>query len=263
MDQRTSRRSPSPRYGLKTPKKQDGFLHLLLFYILPFLVFNGLLFFFMTTKPSITITVATPNDYQNTSAEIEVRSILPIKSMVTTQESVELELEKVSRGHYTAAITHNGVIEVTVVGLNGMTAAAYEPVDVLDESPPSIGEDFSIEEGILTFTVEDSQSGVDFNSIRGTASDGTAVSPLSVNKSTGQVSFEMDSNGLTVHASDMCGNAFQTSFYPEGHQMITTEEDGSQGTAAESGNVSPEQTESSESSESSGTGQGSGVTILN
>ena len=50
MNQRTSRRSPSPRYGFKTPKKQDGFLHLLLFYILPFLVFNGLLFFFMTTQ---------------------------------------------------------------------------------------------------------------------------------------------------------------------------------------------------------------------
>ena len=260
MNQRTSRRSPSPRYGFKTPKKQDGFLHLLLFYILPFLVFNGLLFFFMTTKPSITITVATPNDYQHTTAEIEISSVLPLKSIVTTQESAELELEEVSRGHYTADITHNGVIEITVVGLNGMTASAYEPVDVLDESPPSINEDFSIESGILTFTIEDSQSGVDFNSIRGTASDGTAVVPVSVNKSTGQVSFEMDSNGLTIHASDMCGNAFQASFNPESHQVVTSEEENSH-ESSDSSETTEQTAESSE--ESSSSSSSSSITIRN
>ena len=262
MDQRTSRRSPSPRYGFQTPKKQDGFLHLLLFYILPFLVFNGLLFFFMTTKPSITITVATSKDYQNTTAEIEVRSILPVKSMVSTQESADLQLEKVSRGHYTAALTKNGVIEVTVVGLNGMTAAAYEPVDVLDESPPSIGEDFTIEDGVLTFTIEDSQSGVDFNSLRATASDGSSAAPLSVNKSTGEVSFEMDSNGLTIHGADLCGNAFQASFNPENHQVVTAEEETSP-ESAQTGNAETSAAETEEASAPSGEGHSSGVTILN
>ena len=66
----------------------------------------------------------------------------------------------------------NGVIEITVASINGMVAAAYEPVDILDELPPSINEDFTIEDNVLTFTIEDSQSGVDFNSISGTTAMG-------------------------------------------------------------------------------------------
>ncbi len=228
MNQRQRRRSPAPRYGMKSSKKQSDFVHLLLFYILPFVVFNGLLFFFMTTKPKVSISVAAPKDYTSTTAEIEVSSILPIKSMVVTQESVEIQLEKTSRGHYTAAITANGVLEVSVVGFNGMTAAAYEPIDVLDDTPPSINEDFVIEDGILTFTIEDSQSGVDFTTIRATASDGTSVSPLSVDKNTNKVSFEMDSNGLTIHASDMCGNAVQAGFNTDTHEVVQTEEGGAE-----------------------------------
>ena len=48
MDYRSSGRTSSSNYGYKSPKKQDDFLHVLLFYILPFIVFNGLLFFLLT-----------------------------------------------------------------------------------------------------------------------------------------------------------------------------------------------------------------------
>ena len=85
MDYRSSGRTSSPRYGYKSPKKQDDFLHVLLFYIIPFIVFNGLLFFLLTTKPKVEITIGTTKDYKTTSAEISVKSFLPVKSMISTR----------------------------------------------------------------------------------------------------------------------------------------------------------------------------------
>lgn len=221
MDYRSSSRTSAPRYGYKSPKKQDDFLHVLLFYVVPFIVFNGLLFFLLTTKPKVEIAVGTTKDYKTTSAEITVKSFLPIKSMVSTQESAELPLEKTGRGKYTAAINKNGVIEITVASLNGMITAAYEPVDILDDLPPSINEDFTIEDNILTFTIEDSQSGVDFNSITATTAMGVPVTP-SIDKSNSKISFEIDSTGLTVYASDMCGNATQANFNPTSNDMTVS-----------------------------------------
>ncbi len=211
MEQRTARRTSTPRYGYKAPQKQDDFLHVLLFYIIPFIVFNSLLFFLLTAKPKVEITVGTTKDYKTTSVSITVKSLLPIKSMVTTQESAPLELEETGRGKYTAAINKNGVIEVTVACINGMITASYEPVDILDELPPSISEDFTIEDNILTFTIEDSQSGVDFTSISATTAMGTPVPPT-IDKINNKVSFEIDATGLTVYAEDMCGNATQANF---------------------------------------------------
>ena len=221
MDYRSSSRTSAPRYGYKSPKKQDDFLHILLFYVVPFIVFNGLLFFLLTTKPKVEIAVGSTKDYKTTSAEITVKSFLPIKSMVSTQESAELPLEKTGRGKYTAAINKNGVIEITVASINGMITAAYEPVDILDDLPPSINEDFTIEDNILTFTIEDSQSGVDFNSITATTAMGVPVTP-SIDKSNSEISFEIDSTGLTVYASDMCGNATQASFNPTSNDMTVS-----------------------------------------
>lgn len=221
MDYRSSSRTSAPRYGYKSPKKQDDFLHVLLFYVVPFIVFNGLLFFLLTTKPKVEIAVGTTKDYKTTSAEITVKSFLPIKSIVSTQESAELPLEKTGRGKYTAAINKNGVIEIMVASLNGMITAAYEPVDILDDLPPSINEDFTIEDNILTFTIEDSQSGVDFNSITATTAMGVPVTP-SIDKSNSKISFEIDSTGLTVYASDMCGNATQANFNPTSNDMTVS-----------------------------------------
>ena len=253
MDYRSSGRTSSSNYGYKSPKKQDDFLHVLLFYILPFIVFNGLLFFLLTTKPKVEITVGTTKDYKTTSVDVTVKSFLPLKSMVSTQESVELPLEKTGRGTYTAAIDKNGVIEVTVSSTNGMVAAAYEPVDILDDLPPSINEDF---------TIEDSQSGVDFSSISGTTAMGTPVTPT-IDKSNGKISFEIDATGLTVYAADMCGNATQANFNMTSNDMTISGGTENQVPAESqaSGSVSPESPSEETSSSKETSSQPPSITI--
>ena len=138
-----------------------------------------------------------------------------------------------------------------MASINGMIAAAYEPVDILDDLPPSINEEFTIEDNILTFTIEDSQSGVDFNSITATTAMGVPVTPT-IDKSNSKISFEIDSTGLTVYASDMCGNATQANFNPTSNDM-TVSGGTSEGTSSEQAPSQEQETASKPNSSSTET----------
>ena len=138
----------------------------LLFYILPYLVINGLIFFVVTATPDINLNVAETDDYQNTQVEFEVKSILPISEMTVQMESVDVPYTETSRHHYISDISHNGMFYVTVKSWNGMQTTNYVNVSVLDDTAPSIDEETcNIANGYLTFVIEDSQSGVDYDSI--------------------------------------------------------------------------------------------------
>lgn len=68
------------------------------------------------------------------------------------------------------------------------------------------------EDGLLSFTVIDTQSGIDYSSIFAQTSAGQQTLPLSVDKATGRVTFQMDPNGLSVTVRDMSGNEYLTTF---------------------------------------------------
>lgn len=135
-----------------------------------------------------------------------------------TLDGEPLTLTKRKKRTYTATAYKNGSIEVNIRNLNGMTATAFEHVNVLDDNPPSM-ENASIADGVLTLTVTDSQAGVNFDSIYALDSSNERVEPLSVNRSTNTVSYEMDSAGLQVFAQDRAGN--------EVHGSFTTRKEGS------------------------------------
>lgn len=92
-----------------------------------------------------------------------------------------------------------------------MALLEYERIDILDDEPPII-EDYTAEDGLLSFTIMDTQSGVDYSSIHAQTSSGQAVVPLSVDKSNGRVIFQMAFDSLTVSAKDMTGNEYLTTF---------------------------------------------------
>ena len=53
---------------------------------------------------------------------------------------------------------------------------------------------------------------MDFETIYAVDSEGDHVFPISQDRSAGEVKFEMDSMGLTLHASDFTGNELQVTF---------------------------------------------------
>ncbi len=189
----------------------DGFLHILLFYILPFLVFNGILFVCVTATPKLTLEVADTNDYLTTEATLKINSWFPTKAITVNLDGEVLELGEPKKRTYTIPIYKNGLLEANVTNINGMVAAEFVQISILDDLTPTI-EDAQIADGIVTLTITDSQSGVNFDSIYAVNSKNEQVVPLSVNRETNTLSYEMDPAGLQVFAQDRAGNEVRGSF---------------------------------------------------
>lgn len=203
-------------YHHSRPYPSDHIIHsdllgLLLFYILPFLIVNGILFFLVTTMPKYELVVEGTNDYRTTDITFTIKSSMPLKETTIKLDSQPLDLVKIGKKKYKATITHNGSLEIYMVNFNRMALLEYEHIDILDDEPPTI-EDYSSEDGILSFTIADTQSGVDFSSIRATSSTGGTLLPLAVDKASGKISFAMNASSITVSAKDRSGNEFLTTF---------------------------------------------------
>lgn len=91
--QRSSYRSN--RSGKKFRQKPSSDTsNLFLFYILPFIVFNGILFYCITATPKITLNIQESNDYLTTEASMVIESWFPTKSISLNMDGEELEPEK-------------------------------------------------------------------------------------------------------------------------------------------------------------------------
>ena len=180
----------------------------LLFFVLPYLVINGLIFFFVTATPDVDISVKDTSDYQTTQVEFKINTILPVKELTVQMESEPLEYTETGRNSYICDVYQNGMVYVTVKSINGMQTNNYVNVSVLDDTAPSIDEESCvITGGNLTFTISDSQSGVDFESIYGIYDGGKEVKPTRIDQSSGSVTIPMYSDSIELHFEDMVGNA--------------------------------------------------------
>jgi hypothetical protein len=202
-------RAEMERYRKKT--YHDGFFHVLFFYILPFLIVNAIIFLLVTSTPKISLTVADTDDYLTTQATLTIDSWFPTKSVTANLDGEELDLGKPHKRSYKVVITKNGLLEVNVENLNGMALSQYEHIDILDDNPPSI-ENAYVEDGIVTLTFTDSQSGINSESVYALNSNGDQVTPIEADRETNTFSFEMDPAGLVVHGQDRAGNEVQGTF---------------------------------------------------
>src|SRR5699024_8981898 len=161
-----------------------------------------LIFFLVTAKPKYELTVGETHDYQTTDITFSITSHMPLKTVTITMDSQPLDLVKTGNKTYQATISKNGILEIYMENFNGMAIYGYEMIDILDNESPDLTS-YQVENGVLTFTVSDSQSGVDFDSIHGTTDSGQTVAPLSVDRSSSTVQFQLGSQGLTVSIKDM------------------------------------------------------------
>lgn len=208
--------------GYRRDNGKGGFLSVLLFYVLPFIVFNGIIFLLVTTRPKAEITIGESSDYITTTMELKVKSLLPIKTMEVSLDSSPIELTKAGKKTYKATLTNNGMLEVKLIGLNKMKAVMYEQVNVLDDTPPAI-KDKVLENNILSFRLEDTQSGVDYSSISASDEDKTDILPLSIDRSTGLVTFEIEKENIAITAKDKIDNELHVTFTPQGESFEEAE----------------------------------------
>ena len=234
-----SKRTSYPRTNRYRKKQSNDWVTVLLFYVLPFLVVNAIIFFCATTRPKVVIETADTTDYLSTEVTVTIKSWFPTKDIQFSMEGEELTAEKGKKRTYTMTITKNGAIEATVTNINGMSTTEFEHVNVLDEAKPNV-ENTSIADGIVTFTVTDSQSGVNFDSIYAENSRGERLAPLAVDRSTSTLSFEMDPDGLHVYAQDKAGNEVLANFTSHKEGEVERLEGGVEETEEETGGIEGE-----------------------
>ncbi|MFW6679659.1 hypothetical protein ACOAOT_18675 [Lacrimispora sp. AGF001] len=208
--------------GYRRDNGKSGFLSVLLFYVLPFIVINGIIFLLVTARPKAEITIGESSDFISTTMELKVKSLLPIKTMEVSLDSTPIELTKTGGSTYKTTLKNNGTLEVKLTGFNKMKSVSYETVNVLDDTPPAV-KDNVLENGILSFRLEDTQSGVDYSSITASDEDNADILPLSIDRSTGLVTFEIKKENITITAKDKIGNELHVTFTPQGDSFEDAE----------------------------------------
>ena len=95
---------------------------------------------------------------------MKVKSLLPIKEPILTLDGNPVEITKTGSKTYTAVLNSNGSLEVELASINQMRNIFYESINILDDAPPAIT-DTILEDNVLSFRLEDSQSGIDLSLI--------------------------------------------------------------------------------------------------
>ena len=194
-------------------KKKSGFLSILLHYVLPYLVINSIILFFVLATPKLKVNEATETDDPAVrTLLVHVDSILPIKEFTAKLEGKEQNFTKENQ-NYIISLTGNGNLRISAKSINGMMQVSNTQINSFDENPPVIDEDNVIlGSGYVEFTVSDDHSGVDYATIYGIDKDGDNLKPTNIDEATGKVTFSMKSNGLTVYVSDKSGNQVTGNF---------------------------------------------------
>ena len=184
-------------------KKKSEFLNVLLFYVLPFIVINAIIFFVVTAQPDFEVTLGDNPGYESQEFQVKIKSIFPKKDFYVTIDQDPVELEQDGK-LYSGIVNHNGTLEVSLTNINGMNKTVYENISSIDDEPPIITQDDS-ETGYVSVYIEDTQSGVDFDSLYGVDSDGNVISPSTLDEGDGWAVFYYDTPSIDVHVFDKAG----------------------------------------------------------
>ena len=207
-------------------QKKSGFLSILVRYVIPYLIINSIILFFVLATPKLKVNEITETEDPTVrTLLVHVDSILPIKEFTAKLEGKEQNFTKENQ-NYIIFITGNGNLRISAKSINGMMQVSNTQVNSFDENPPVIDEDNVIlGSGYVEFTVTDEQSGVDFATIYGIDKDGDNLKPTDIEEGSGKVTFSMKSNGLTVYVSDKAGNQITGNFTLEESPFPKTKED--------------------------------------
>ncbi len=218
MNQSQSTRQSRKRSRRSTKKSTINSLFL---YAIPFVLINYLIFYIVVAAPNAEVTVGETDDFISTTAHIQLNSWFPTKEIIADLDGEAIEITKESNGLYSANIINNGLFSVTVTNLNGMSQILSEHVNILDDLIPTMT-NAVLEDDILTLTITDSQSGIDFDSIYALDASQNKVIPFEIDTNESVVRFNMDTEEISIFAKDLAGNEAQAYYSPNESEDLTT-----------------------------------------
>jgi len=162
---------------------------------------------FSTVTPSFE-QVSFPDTYtgEDVSVTVDVShtSVLDSLYCVGPDGSI-INASSASGGTYTLDIPENGTYTIIAKGSNGKSSSYDFTVDCIDKDGPILGNYSSSDDSLVVY-FHDAQGSVDFSSIYGEAEDGSRILPLSVDESSGSVTFSLPKEDFTIYVSDTLGN---------------------------------------------------------
>ena len=197
-------RNPNPG-----EEKKPG--NVVLFYIIPFLLINLLIFFLVTLRPKFKLHIEESSDFRTAEIQVEMHPRLPLAAFEVKLDDAPLNLENLGGGHYKASVDKNGTLEVTVRYINGMHRTQYEHIGSVDDQPPLISGD-ELDGNMLTVSFDDPQSGINYDSIYAVDADEERVLPSSIDESENKAVFQVLTSRLEVHVSDQLGHEAVANF---------------------------------------------------
>ena len=69
---------------------RSDFMTVLLFYVLPFIVVNSIIFILVTAAPKGDLTIGEADNFTTTTMELKIKSLFPIKAMTVTLDGNEV-----------------------------------------------------------------------------------------------------------------------------------------------------------------------------
>ena len=190
-------------------EKKPG--NVVLFYIIPFLLINLLIFFLVTLRPKFKLHIEESSDFRTAEIQVEMHPRLPLAAFEVKLDDTPLNLENLGGGHYKASVDKNGTLEVTVRYINGMHRTQYEHIGSVDDQPPLISGD-ELDGNMLTVSFDDPQSGINYDSIYAMDADEERVLPSSIDESENKAVFQVLTSRLEVHVSDQLGHEAVANF---------------------------------------------------
>ena len=134
----------------------------------------------------------------NAIYKIRVQTLLPIESVSAELDGHPVLITKSGPKQYSAEITDNGTMTITVHSFNGQTASKTYKVSHLDTEKPEFIHSYS-ENGIVYLEVRDTYSGIDYDNISG-------LTPVSYDEEKGLIAFTIPEAPTQITIPDRAGN---------------------------------------------------------
>lgn len=203
--------SYTKQQSIKSKERRNFFL----FTIIPFILLNTIIFFAVTTMPDFTLDIIKNADFKTVNLTVTQTSIYPLKSFIVKLDETEIQMEVHKEGFktiYEATITTNGGLSVEAINLNGMRKIAYDQIDSIDTTPPLILDPEETENSKVSISLEDDQSGIDFDKLYAIDARGNNIRPELIDKEDSSVVFPYDTDSLEIHVVDKVGNQSVANF---------------------------------------------------
>lgn len=183
-------------------KTSFGFASRIGYFCILFLVLMPLLFI----KPTIVAECTRVDSATAAIYSIRIKTLLPIHEVTADLDGHPIAMTRKDRETYTCEVTTNGTLTIHAKGLNAQSSSRSFKVSSLDTEKPILLNSYS-KKGVVYLEISDTYSGVAYEKI-------TGLTPRTIDRESGVVSFDIPRQPTTVIIPDHAGNTLDLLLSP-------------------------------------------------